>query len=294
MTTITSHQPRLARIDLFDSPSTPPDERVTLEYAQQGAHGGTTLLLLHGITDSWRSFEGVMPHLPADWHVIALTQRGHGGSSKPRRGRGGSSAAPLPAYRTREFAADAAALVRALRLPPVIVVGHSMGAANAMRFAIDHPTLVRGVIAAGAFASFGDKPELVAFVREQIAPLIDPIPRELAHAFQMDTIARAVPPGLIDTAVDESLRVPAHVWREAFEQLLADDFSAELSRIAVPTLLVQGEADAFVPATDTQRLLHALPNARASVWAGAGHAMHWEEPARFAAEVVRFVTALEG
>ena len=60
------------------------------------------------------------------------------------------------------------------------------------------------------------------------------------------------------------------------------------------TLLVQGELDAFVPADDTQRLLRALPHARASVWAGAGHAMHWEEPARFAEEVVRFVSALEG
>ena len=58
-----------------------------------------------------------------------------------------------------------------------------------------------------------------------------------------------------------------------------------------PTLLVQGGADAFVPETDTQRLLQRLPRARASVWAGAGHAMHWEDPVRFAAELVRFVNA---
>lgn len=279
---------RVSRVDVADN--------LTLEYASQGRHGGAaTLLLLHGITDSWRSFEGVMPHLPADWHVIALTQRGHGGSGKPTRADG-DSGEPRPAYRTRDFAADAAALVRALHLPPLVVVGHSMGAANAMRFAIDHPMLVRGVVAAGAFASFGDKPELAAFVREQIAPLVDPIPRELAQAFQQDTIARPVAPGLLDglldTAVDESLRVPAHVWREAFEQLLTDDFRAGLSRITMPVLLVQGAADVFVPEADTQRLLRELPHARASVWAGAGHAMHWEEPARFADEIVRFVSAL--
>jgi non-heme chloroperoxidase len=264
----------LARLRLPDG--------VHLEYAEQGPRGGTTLLLLHGITDSWRSFEPVLPHLPADWHVLALSQRGHGGSDKP--------SGP---YRTRDFAADAAAFVQALGLPPLVVVGHSMGAANAMRLAIDHPGLVRGLVAAGAFASFGDKAELVAFVREQIAPLSDPIPRELAQAFQQDTLARPVAPGLLDTAVDESLRVPAHVWREAFTQLLADDFSTELPRIAAPTLLVQAQADAFVPAADTERLLHDLPRARASVWGGAGHAMHWEEPARFAGELVRFVHALE-
>lgn len=59
-----------------------------------------------------------------------------------------------------------------------------------------------------------------------------------------------------------------------------------------PTLLVQGDADAFVPPADTARLLQRLPHARASVWSGAGHAMHWVEPARLAAELMRFVRAL--
>lgn len=258
------------------------DSGPQLEYLEHGPRGGPTLLLLHGITDSWRSFEPVLPNLPAHWHVLALTQRGHGGSDKP-----------VGTYRTREFADDAAAFVRALALPPVVVVGHSMGAANAMRMAIDHPTLVRGLVAAGAFASFGDKPDLVDFVRSIIEPLTDPVPRDLAQAFQQDTLARPVAPGLLDTAVNESVRVPAHVWRAAFAALFEDDFSSELNRIAVPALLVQGHADAFVPESDTQRLLQAMPHARASVWAGAGHAMHWEDPARFAEELARFVAGLE-
>lgn len=253
-----------------------------LEYVEQGPRGGPTLLLLHGITDSWRSFEPLLPHLPADWHVLALSQRGHGGSDKP-----------VGAYRTRDFAADAAAFAQALGLPPLVVVGHSMGATNAMRLAIDHPALVRGLVGAGAFASFGDKTELKHFISTEIAPLADPIPRALAQAFQLDTLARPVAPGLLDTAIDESLRVPAHVWREAFAQLLRDDFVSELPRIGAPTLLVQGSADAFVPAADTDRLLQQLPHARASVWPGAGHAMHWEEPARFAAELMHFVRALQ-
>jgi pimeloyl-ACP methyl ester carboxylesterase len=255
---------------------------VELEYAEQGPHGGPTLLLLHGITDSWRSFEPVLPHLPAHWHVLVLTQRGHGGSDKPADG-----------YGVRDFAADAAAFARVLELPPLTVVGHSMGASVALRMAIGHADAVRGVVAAGAFASFGDKPDLVAFVRDTIAPLTDPVPRELAHAFQQDTLARATAPGWLDTAVDESLRVPAAVWRQAFAGLLNDDTAAELRRVDVPVLLVQGAADAFVPAADTQRLLEAMPSARASVWPGAGHAMHWEEPSRFADELMRFVGTLD-
>jgi non-heme chloroperoxidase len=182
--------------------------RPTLEVAEQGPPGGPTLLMLHGITDSWRSFEPVLPWLPPHWHVLSITQRGHGGSDA------GSS------YRTRDFAADAAALVAALGLPPVVVVGHSMGATNALRMAIDHPQHVQAVVAAGAFASFGDKPGLVDFVHDQVMGLQDPVPRDLAAAFQGDCLAGPVAPGLFDTMVDECLRTPAATWRAAFTGLL--------------------------------------------------------------------------
>ncbi|HEY6133671.1 MAG TPA: alpha/beta hydrolase [Rubrivivax sp.] len=252
-----------------------------LEFAEQGQRGGPTLLMLHGITDSWRSFAPVMPLLPPDWHVIALTQRGHGGSDKPHTG-----------YRTRDFAADAAAFARALGLPPVVVVGHSMGATNAMRLALDHPDLVRGVVAAGAFASFADKSDLAAFIAQDIAGLTDPVPRALARAFQLDTLAGPVAPGLVEAMTDESLRVPAHVWREAFEHLLDDEVSPALQRITAPTLLVWGEADRFVPAADTRRLQRSLPDVRLAAWPGIGHAVHWERPERFARELLRFVGEL--
>jgi hypothetical protein len=48
-----------------------------------------------------------------------------------------------------------------------------------------------------------------------------PVPRALALAFQQETLARAVAPEQLATAVDESPRVPAPVWREMYVQLLA-------------------------------------------------------------------------
>ena len=53
---------------------------LAIEFAEQGQRGGPALLMLHGITDTWRSFEPVLPWLPPDWHVVSMTQRGHGGS----------------------------------------------------------------------------------------------------------------------------------------------------------------------------------------------------------------------
>jgi non-heme chloroperoxidase len=254
---------------------------VRLTYAEQGPRGGTTLLLLHGITDSWRSFEPLLPWLPTDWHVIALSQRGHGDSDH----------GPL-SYRTQDFAADAAALLTQLALAPAIVVGHSMGAANAMQLAGDRPELVRAVVGIGAFAQFADKAELAAFHASAIAPLGDVVPRALAQAFQQDTIAGPVAPGLLETMVDECLKAPAAVWRAAFAGLFADSFVAALPRIAAPVLLAWGDADAFVPRSDQDRLLQALRQAQLSVYRGTGHAVHWEQPERVAADLVRFAASL--
>lgn len=257
-----------------------PDGR-RFELVEQGHRGGTAVLMLHGITDTWRSFAPVLPWLPDTWHVVALTQRGHGGSDA------------ASSYRTRDFAADAAAVVQALAMAPCIVVGHSMGAVNALRFAIDHPERVRGVVAAGAFASFGDKAGLVDFIEHDIQPLGDTVPRALADTFQRETVAGPVAPGLIEAMVDECLRTPAATWKGAFAGLLEDDFAGELGRIGVPVLLPWGDADGFALEDDQQRLQQALAQATRSVYHGTGHALHWEQPERFAAELRRFVRALE-
>jgi pimeloyl-ACP methyl ester carboxylesterase len=67
------------------------------------------------------------------------------------------------------------------------------------------------------------------------------------------------------------------------------DFSRELARVSVPARLIWGDRDGFASRTDQERLLGAIAGARLMTYEGAGHAMHWEEPARFANDVLEFV-----
>jgi pimeloyl-ACP methyl ester carboxylesterase len=252
-----------------------------LEYVEQGRPADDTVLLLHGITDSWRSYEPVLPWMRSGRHVIALTLRGHGGSDKP-----------ATSYRIADFAADVADFATRLALPPLVVVGHSMGSAVAFRLAIDRPDLVAGVVGAGAFARYSDKPSIVDFADGASIPADGIVPRAVADAFQRGTVAGTVTSGLIETMVNESLRTPAAVWRAAFAGLLEDDFSAEVERIAAPVLLAWGDGDAFVPEEDQRELARRIPRAVRSVYRRAGHALHWEQPERFAEEVDAFVDRL--
>lgn len=255
-------------------------QRVRLQYVEQGDPSGLPMILLHGVSDSWHSFERVLPHLPPAIHAFAVTQRGHGDAERPATG-----------YRTRDFAADVRALVDTLGLGPVVVVGHSMGSTNALRFAIDHPGRIRGLVLAGSFASYRGNPAATQLWESRISRLADPVDPAFVREFQESTLARAVPRAFLDTIVAESLKLPARVWRAAFEGFLEDDFDG-LDRIATPTLILWGDRDAICSRDDQRVLLGAIKGARLVVYEGAGHGLHWEEPERFAADLAAFAAAL--
>jgi len=256
--------------------------RVRLEYVEQGRRSGTPVIALHGVTDSWRSFEPVLAHLPRGPHMFAISQRGHGDSEKP-----------LGGYAPADFAADVVAFMDALEIERAVLVGHSMGSIHAMRCAIDHPSRVAGLMLAGTMAHFGRPPEMVEFQRDHIAPLTDPVPEAFAREFQLSTLARPIDPALLDGFVAESLKVPARVWRAAFEGFIGDDFSQRLREIDVPTRVVWGRRDIFCSGAEQQALLRLIRAARLVEYADAGHAMHWEEPQRFARELSQFATSID-
>jgi pimeloyl-ACP methyl ester carboxylesterase len=255
--------------------------RVRLPYVEQGDPSGIPMLLLHGVTDSWRSFERMLPYLPDSIHAFALTQRGHGDAQRPAAG-----------YRTRDFAADVAAFMDAVGLASAVVVGHSMGSTNAQRFAIDYPERAPGLVLAASFATYRGNPCAVEFWESGVSQLTDPIDPGFVREFQESTLAQAVPQAFLDTVVEESLMVPARVWRAVFEAFFEDDFVGELSKIQAATLIIWGERDALCPRRDQDALLTAIAGSRLVVYEGAGHAVHWEQPERFAADLVAFAKGL--
>jgi pimeloyl-ACP methyl ester carboxylesterase len=102
------------------------------------AGGEPTLVCLHPSGHYGRIWESVAHQLAPRFRVLAPDQRGHGDSSQPT---GGNAA--------EDYAADIAALVGALDLAQVVLVGHSLGARTAMVCAAEHPERVSRVILVG-------------------------------------------------------------------------------------------------------------------------------------------------
>ena len=253
---------------------------IRLPYAEQGDPAGIPMVMLHGVTDSWRSFEPVLPYLPESVHAFSLTQRGHGDADRPATG-----------YRLRDFTADVAAFMDAGGIEAAVIVGHSMGSYVGQGFALRYPERTLGLVTAGSFVSFRANPGIVEFA-EYLSGLTDPVDDAVAREFQESTLARPIPPALLEMFVQESLKVPARIWKDVFAGFLKDDTAGDLSQIQAPTLVLWGDQDAFCPRVDQDTILATIPDVRLKVYAGGGHAIHWEEPERFAADITAFSEAI--
>jgi len=253
---------------------------VTLEYVEQGDKDGVPVILLHGFPDSWRSYEHVIPHFPKTFHVFAISQRGHGNTDKPATG-----------YFPKDFAADIAAF-RALKLPPAVLVGHSMGATITMQFAISYPMLTRNIVLEGTMISFDDKPDLVEY-KKFVDELKDPIDTSVIREFQSGTVAHPISENFFNTIVSESMKAKAHVWKGVWQGLMTANYRAALYSLKTPALVLWGEKDAFGPLSDQEHILDAVPGSVILKYKDTGHSLHWEQPERFAKDITFFVESLK-
>jgi pimeloyl-ACP methyl ester carboxylesterase len=251
---------------------------MTLPYVKQGDTSGVPVLLLHGFAGTWHGFEPVLAHLPASIHAVALTQRGHGDASKPAGG-----------HHLDDFGADLDAFMHVLEMDQAVVVGHSMGGAVAQRFAIDHPERMLGLVLMGASMTEPNDPELQAFWESTVSQLSDAIDPDFVRRFLESTLAQPVPQAFFERLLQRSLKVPARVWKAAWLGRLEEDLSDELGEIEAPTLIVWGDQDVRCTREDQEQLLKAVPDSRLVVYPGAGHSFHYEEPERFASDLMTFI-----
>ena len=247
-----------------------------LHYATQGDADGAPIIFLHGWPDSWFSFSRVLPLLSPRLRILVPDQRGFGDSERPGSG-----------YAIDDFAADVVALLDALRVERAAIVGHSFGSFVARQVAIAHPERVARLALIGTGVSAATPP--VREAQAALRDLGDPVPLEFAREFQASTAYAPLPAAFFERLVAESMKLPARLWREVLDQLVAYADAANLARISAPTLLLWGQHDALFPREDQDRLVAAIRGAALTIYPEIGHCPNWEDPERVAADLQSFL-----
>ena len=251
---------------------------LALPYIEHGDPDGVPVVLLHAWLDSRRCFDQLMGVVPARIRTFAFDQRGHGDAAKPADGYG------LP-----DFADDIGAFMDAVGLDSAVLVGASSGGYVAQRFAVDDPGRTLGLALLGSPRSLrGPRPHFA----EVVATLEDPIDPALVRELNEGMVGRAVPDAVMATLCEENLKVPARVWRDAFEGLLAAEPPLDTGRISAPTLIVWGARDTLLPRADQEAMVAEIPSARLVIYADVGHMPVIEAPERVAADLTALCDAV--
>ena len=253
---------------------------VKLEYVEHGNEAGTPVIFLHGISDSWHSFEKVLPLMPSSIHAFSVTHRGHGNSSKPATG-----------YHPKDFAADIAEFIQQKKLGSAIVVGHSMSGVIAQQFALDYPQLLKGLVIIASDPVVRNNPGMPEFISE-VEKMEGAVERSFMVDFQKATLSKPIDSSYFELLVDESMKMPVTAFKAAFKGLIDVDYVAELKTIKAPVLILWGDADAFFKADGQELLKKNISHAKYITYKGTGHAIHWEEPVRFTADITSFVNSI--
>jgi pimeloyl-ACP methyl ester carboxylesterase len=190
-----------------------------------------------------------------------------------------------------DLSEEIAAFMDAVGLESAVIVGSSSGGYIAQWFAGDHPDRTRGLVLVGSPGRFRDKPAFVD-LRDTILALSDPIDPEFARQFGGDPTFPHLRPGYIDEMVEESCRIPAEIWKATYLGLWDSPPPSTTFRISIPSLLLWGDRDHFLPRQEQEALCDAIPGSKLVVYEGVGHIVLWEEPERVARDIVSFVAAL--
>jgi non-heme chloroperoxidase len=235
---------------------------------------GPAVTMSHGWPLSADMWDGQMLFLAQHgFRVVAHDRRGHGRSSQA------SSGNDMDGY-----ADDLAAVIEALDLHDVTVVGHSTGGGEVARYIGRHGTervakaALISAVPPSLVKSESNPDGLPAEVADLLSTALvtdrSQFYRDLANQFYgANRPGSTVSQGVLDQFWNWSMQSGLKNSYETIQSLSEADFTEDLEAFDIPTLLIHGDDDQVVPVSNVKRSASIIKNARDVVYPGAPHGL---------------------
>ncbi|MBN2907705.1 MAG: alpha/beta fold hydrolase [Rhodobacteraceae bacterium] len=255
----------------------------------QQAGQGPVVLLLHGTGGASHSWRDVFPLLARHYTVVALDLPGQGFSKMGARQRCGLDG----------MSQDIAALLAGENLLPDAIIGHSAGAALALRLVRDLARPPKAIV--GINAALENFKGMAGFLFPMMAKMMalnplsaSEVSRWLGTAPNVSQLigmigSRLTPEGL---ALYHRLVADRHhtdATLAMVSQWTLEGLSHDLPGIDIPTLLIVGDADRAVAPETSVKAAARMPRAEVAHFPGLGHLAHEEAPVEVTARIEAFL-----
>ncbi len=247
---------------------------VNLHYQDTGpSKNAIPILFLHGFGASLQTWDTWAQALSEDYRVISVDLPGFGLTGED----------PSGIYTDQRSVEVLEAFLKELNIPQVVLVGNSMGGKFAWQFAARYPNQVSKLvlISPDGYASpgieYGKKTEVPAIAdldRYFFSKMFLVMNLKPAYA-NPNTLNDALVNRYYDLMLAPGVR-GAILGR--MQQTVLQDPVPSLSSIQVPTLLIWGEKDAFIPIRNSNDYLKVMPNAKRVSLPNIGHLPQEEQP----------------
>jgi pimeloyl-ACP methyl ester carboxylesterase len=259
--------------------------KVRLEYFPHG-EGPERVVFIHGFQASARIWRMTQAALPADrYQSIAINNRGAGASEAP----------PDECdFSIQHFAADAAELVAQLGWRDFTLVGHSMGGPTATQVAVDHPSLLKGLVLLDPAGPDGAGADMAPEAMDKLIDARMAARREQqargAVGDAIDARGGDAPADLMRALAEDMRGAPERRLRGSMRSMMTVRLGERAKALPMPVLLAGGDADELIPVAAMLATWAKYPAGTGlAFWHGVGHSPNLDCPAELAALIRRFV-----
>jgi pimeloyl-ACP methyl ester carboxylesterase len=230
--------------------------------------GDKTLIFVHGWTCDESSWAGQIPAFTGDYRVVTLDLPGHGKSEAPAQ----------DAFSMDLFAKAVEAVRQEVGADKVVLVGHSMGAVVIREYALDYPQHVAGLVAVDGALDVRPFKDFPGF-----GPLTPEARKQMVEGM----FVPATTPALREQILAMMLGAPESTAVGASSAMFSPALQQQASAtIAAPALSVWAGSNAFPNPEATKEV---VPDWAQEKFAGTGHFLMMEDPARFNATLRTFL-----
>lgn len=245
-----------------------------LAYLRGGNESGQLLLLIHGFTDSSRSWSQIAPYL-SGFNLVMVDLHGHGDSSQS-----------IPAFCLSAVAADIDEFMGKLGVSSAIVVGHSLGSMVAGVLTVFYPQRVEKLV---LIATATAVPEACLRELEDVVATPTALDPDGDFVTQWFANPTAVDDEFLRLQRHQCVEMPESTWRAIVRSLCITDWSYVATGIRRSTMILWGDEDPIFGEDTQARVRSLIPAAKFIAYGGHGHNMFWECPIDVARDITRFI-----